>query len=678
MLERPEQEEFFGAGYTVVGISSRRPAQSRRRATSQRCAATGIRLDRAACPAQARVISCGRRFPAGHSVRRIPRGQSRDKSRGYAGRRPGSGVCLGSALLPTVCLALGQDEVSPLEENPVAIEQADVTPELTELCQDQLGAYELGPAGITLPQHCVAADFFEDPIMEADVAPELPDQLPDERLETEEVQGIRFGAGVILPPRAVEHDVCQDWPTSSEPVLLVQQLPDEFPEADVQGGLEGAGVIMSELVVQAGFFEECKVSLKPEVADSLPWEFDQEEDNQQGAGVVMAPLALSAELLQALGVFPRDYPAEEDADDLKGTDFVMPPLAPDVLPVEHLGDKGEVDLQGANVMMPPLEHVRSEQLASEADEDAVSVLSLGGCSCRASYEEEAAVAAEEVACFVVHSPLGGGSLDLFVGDPPLEEQLNSLQQELESVMDDVRCKTRALELPVASQMGPCSRRRFPRQLLPRQRPPAKERLMPGVIPLSKPVATVRAPGNLMQLSDEVESRQSHPCRRPRPHRIMVEELEAPTCASCPATPTRLTGQLSPRQPPSSPRLAPRSTAFLRAQAASALRTGCLSPTSHCSDSGRQSACSVPARPRVSRHRTRLLQAVKQDWMLTPRTGMSVDSTNFIWDDVSTSWGVPSGSRWPQSAAFSAGESTVGLLPALKCKPVKARHEYQHH
>jgi len=728
MLERQllgsEQEDFFGADYTLVGVSTRRPALSRRRAASQRCAATGIRLDRqGACPVQARVTSCGRRWPAGHSARRSPRGTSRDKSRG-CGRRPGAGVCLGGALLPIVCLAdvqsgtveaLGQDEASFFEDALVGIAQApsleaelaaNTAEELTGLCQDQQDAYELGPAGLALPEHSLPADLGEEPIMEVQVAPDLPNQLPDEQPETEDLEGMWAGAGVTLPPLVLE----QDWFMISD---LVQQLPDELPEDDEQGGAD-AGVIFSEPVLQVGFFEECAVSLKPEeiamlapetcpeaaahleVADSLPCELDRGEDHLQGPDVVMPPLAFSMDmtqvpcLLQVPDTFPDLF--EDDLQGHNDAGVVHPPPA--------LSSEEDFERPSDTVgVMAPTFPLLSNPL--EVDEDAVSVLSLGGSSCR-SYEDEAAVAAEEVACFVVQSPLGKGSLDLFVGDPPLEDELSSLQQELALAMDDVRSKSMVRKIPVASQLGPCPRRSFARQLLPWQRPPPMEQLMPGLIPLSKAVATLHAPGGIAQLSDEVESRPcssaaahhadlcnekvdethrvsrrpSYHRRRPHLHRILLGEPEAPASASCPATPTKMKEQLSPRharQPPCSP---------TPAQAPSALRTGCLSPTSSSFDCGRQSACSVPAQARASRHHARFLQAMKQDWMLTPRTGMEIDSTNFIREDVSSSSWVPNGSRWPQTPVLVAGEFIVGnlsprakqkpgLLPALKSKPVQA-------
>ena len=54
-----------------------------------------------------------------------------------------------------------------------------ITEALADDCQDQLGVDIIGPAGTARPEHCVIVNFPDDPSMEAELAPEQPDQLPD-------------------------------------------------------------------------------------------------------------------------------------------------------------------------------------------------------------------------------------------------------------------------------------------------------------------------------------------------------------------------------------------------------------------------------------------------------------------------------------------------------------------
>ena len=70
---------------------------------------------------------------------------------------------------------------------------------------EEMANHELGDAGITLPEPCDAAGPAEEPLMEADVAPDLPDLLDlvvaasPPRESDEEMANLQ-GAGVVLAP----------------------------------------------------------------------------------------------------------------------------------------------------------------------------------------------------------------------------------------------------------------------------------------------------------------------------------------------------------------------------------------------------------------------------------------------------------------------------------------------
>ena len=141
------------------------------------------------------------------------------------------------------------------------------TEELTELCQDQRGAHELGDVGIMPPEPCDAAGLVEAPLMEAEVAPALPALLDpvvaasppwesDEEMTNHELGD----AGITLP------EPCDAAGTTEGPLMEADVAPD-LPD-------------LLDLVVAA----------------SPPRESDEEMANLQGAGVVLAPLSLPSAL----------------------------------------------------------------------------------------------------------------------------------------------------------------------------------------------------------------------------------------------------------------------------------------------------------------------------------------------------------------------------------------------